>query len=174
MGSLSRRSCQTNSPMSTAAATNRPTINGEPHPSSAPNEMPDNRATTAGKKIASPNQSKRTRAIRFRLRGTSRTAAVAPNRPKGTLTKKMRRHPPAARSSPPTDGPSARPRAWAAPWIPIARPSNRCGMTSTMMARLFACSIAAPTACNARNPHSAPKLGASPHSTEAKVKTTKP
>ena len=39
------------------------------------------------------------------------------------------------------------------------------------MARLFACNIAAPIACSARKPHSAPRFGASPHSTEASVKT---
>ena len=43
-----------------------------------------------------------------------------------------------------------------------------------MMARLFACNIAAPTACSARKTQSAPRFGASPHSTEARVKITKP
>ena len=42
------------------------------------------------------------------------------------------------------------------------------------MARLFAWSIAAPTAWSARNPHSAPSDGARPQSTEAKVKIEKP
>ena len=42
------------------------------------------------------------------------------------------------------------------------------------MARLFACSIAAPTACSARKPHSAGRSGARPQSTEAKVKIKKP
>ena len=56
----------------------------------------------------------------------------------------------------------------------MAFPSDRPGITSTMMARLFACSIAAPTAWSARNPHSAASPGARPHSTEASVKMTKP
>ncbi len=71
MGSRSRRSCQTNSAPRTAASTNRPTINAEPQPVSAPKVMADRSAAIAGKKIASPVQSKRTRANRFWLRGTS-------------------------------------------------------------------------------------------------------
>ncbi len=69
----------------------------------------------AGKNTASPVQSKRTRANRSRDRGTSSTAATAPNSPNGTLTKKIRRHPPAASNNPPTVGPNASPKAWAAP-----------------------------------------------------------
>ena len=49
----------------------------------------------------------------------------------------------------------------------MAFPSDRVGITSTMMARLFACSIAAPTAWSARNPHSDANPGARPQSTEA-------
>ena len=90
------------------------------------------------------------------------------------LTKKIRRHPPAASRSPPIVGPMASPSAWAVPWRPIALPSDRLGTTSTMMARLFACSIAAPTAWSARNPQSTPRLGARPHSTEASVKIKNP
>ncbi len=112
--------------------------------------------------------------MRSRLRGTSRMAATAPKIPKGTLTKKIRRHPPAARSSPPIVGPRARPSAWAVPCRPMARPSARAGTTSTMMARLLACNIAAPTACSARKPQSAASPGARPHSTDASVKITKP
>ena len=56
----------------------------------------------------------------------------------------------------------------------MAFPSERAGMTSTMMARLFACSIAAPTAWSARNPHRAANPGARPQSTEASVKIAKP
>ena len=149
-------------------------ISAELQPSAAPNEIADTSATTAGKKIPSPLQSKRTRASRSRLRGTNSTAATAPNRPKGTLTKKMRRQPPAARSSPPIVGPRARPSAWAVPCRPMARPSDRLGMISTMMAKLFACNIAAPMACSARNPHSAARSGAKPHSADAKVKSKKP
>ena len=55
--------------------------------------------------------------------------------------------PPARREQQAADvGPRARPSAWAAPCSPMARPSELPGTTSTMMARLFACSIAAPTA----------------------------
>ncbi len=134
-------------------------ISGDRHPRSAPKEMATRRATTAGKKRPRPLTSKGTRRASSRLRGTSRMAATAPRMPMGTLTKKMRRHPPAATSKPPTVGPSARPRAWAAPWKPMARPSERAGTTSTMMARLLACSMAAPTAWSARNPHRAARLG---------------
>ena len=123
MGSRSCRSCQTKRPPSSAARTKRLTISAEAHPCSAPKVMAERRAATAGKKMARPVQSKRTRASRFRLRGTSRMAATAPKMPKGTLTKKMRRHPPAASSRPPTVGPIASPRACAAPCNPMARPS---------------------------------------------------
>ena len=163
-----------NSTPSTKVAPNSPTINVDPQPRSAPNVMAESSAATAGKKIASPDQSKRTRAKRFRLLGTRRMAARAPKRPKGTLIKKMRRHPPAAKSNPPTVGPMASPSACAVPWSPMAFPSDRLGTTSTMMARLFAWSIAAPTAWSARKPHRAPREGARPQSTEAKVKIKKP
>ena len=174
IGSRSRRSCQTNSAARTTAVPNSPTINADPQPRSAPNVMAESNAATAGKNMASPDQSNRTRAKRFWLLGTSRIAATAPKRPKGTLTKKMRRHPPAAKSSPPTEGPRASPSAWAVPWSPMAFPSDRLGTTSTMMARLLACNIAAPTAWRARKPHSAARDGANPQSTEAKVKMRKP
>ena len=111
MGSRSRRSHHTNRASSTAAAANSPAINAEPQPTSAPKEMADRSAAMAGKKRASPVQSKPTRACRFCERGTSRMAATAPNTPKGTLTKKISRHPLAASSSPPTVGPKARPSA---------------------------------------------------------------
>ena len=90
------------------------------------------------------------------------------------LTKKISRQPPAASSKPPIEGPMASPSACAAPWSPIAFPRARPGTTSTMMARLFACSIAAPTAWRARKPHSAPSVGARPQSAEARVKIKKP
>ena len=76
----------------------------------------------------------------------SNSPAIMPSSPKGTLTKKMSRHPPADSRNPPTVGPSASPRAWAAPWIPMAFPSDDLGTASTMMATLLACSSAAPTA----------------------------
>ena len=49
--------------------------------------------------------------------------------------------------------------ACAAPWNPMARPRERPGTTRVMMARLLACSMAAPTAWRARKTHSAPRLG---------------
>ena len=174
MRSRSRRSCQTKNQIRSAAARKSPIMRPELQPNAAPNEIAETSATTAGKKIPSPAQSKRTRFMRSRLRGTSRTAARAPNSPKGTLTKKMRRHPPAARSSPPIVGPRASPKACAAPCRPMARPSDRLGTISTMMARLFACSIAAPTACKARKPQSAARSGAKPQSADASVKSRKP
>ena len=80
-----------------------------------------------------------------------------PSRPKGTLTRKMSRHPLMASKNPPTDGPRARPIAWAAPWMPMALPSDRLGTASTMMATLLAWRSAAPTAWRARNPIRAPE-----------------
>ena len=106
--------------------------------------------------------------------GSAARPAIMPTRPNGTLTKKMSRHPPAARRKPPTVGPSASPTAWAAPWIPIALPSDGLGTASTMMATLFAWRSAAPTAWRARNPISHPRLGASPHSAEPMMKIPKP
>ena len=127
-----------------------PRINGEVHPAVFPNETADRMATTAGKNMDSPFQSNGTRSCRWRLRGMSSRPAMTPSTPKGTLTMKIRRQPPAARSSPPTDGPRASPIAWAAPWIPIALPSDARGTAMTMMATLLACSMAAPTACRTR------------------------
>ena len=149
-------------------------MSGEVHPSVAPKEMAVSRATTVGKKRARPWTSKASFCWRFWLRGTKARAAAAPNTPSGTLTKKISRHPPAASRRPPTDGPSARPMAWAAPWNPMARPRERAGTTRQMMARLLAWSIAAPRAWRARKPHSAGRSGAKPHRAEARMKMTKP
>ena len=89
--------------------------------------MAERTATTAGKNSPSPDQSKGTRSLSLRLRGMRSRPAIMPSTPKGTLTMKMRRQPPAARSSPPMEGPRARPTAWAAPWIPIALPERSPG-----------------------------------------------
>ncbi len=97
-----------------------------------------------------------------------------PTRPKGTVTKKMSLQPPAANNNPPTVGPRANPTAWAAPWIPMAPPSERLGTASTMMATLLACRRAAPTACTARKAIRAPRLGANPQSTEPSTKSPNP
>ena len=64
--------------------------------------------------------------------------------------------------------------AWAAPWIPMALPSDVLGTASTMMATLLACSRAAPTAWSARKPINMPRFGASPHRAEPTMKIPKP
>ena len=86
--------------------------------------MAERTATTAGKNIDKPFQSKGTLRLRCRLRGIRSRPATTPRTPKGTLIMKMRRQPPTASSSPPTDGPRASPTAWAAPWIPMALPER--------------------------------------------------
>ena len=149
-------------------------IDGELHPRALPNEMAEKTASTAGKKRMNPIQSNGVGSWRFRLLGINSTPAIMPTSPNGTFTKKMSRHPPAARRKPPTVGPSASPTAWAAPWIPIALPSDGFGTARTMMATLFACRSAAPTAWRARNPTSHPRPGASPHSAEPTMKIPNP
>lgn len=155
-------------------ATMAPTITGEVQPYEFPNETAESTATTAGKNNASPFQSKGTRSFRWRLRGMRSKPAITPSTPKGTLTMKMRRQPPAANSSPPTDGPNVSPTAWAAPWTPIALPSDGRGTAITMMATLFACSMAAPTAWRTLNAISAPRVGARPQSAEPITNTANP
>ena len=106
--------------------TSSPMMAGESNPP-LPKESAEKRATTAGKNRARPAQSKGTRSWRWRLRGMKSSPATMPSRPKGTLTRKISRQPPAASKNPPTDGPRARPIAWAAPWMPMALPSDRLG-----------------------------------------------
>ena len=144
----------------------------ELQPSPAPKEIAEMRATTAGKKIPSPVQSKRTRPS-GRGYGHQQDCGHGAEEPKGTFTKKMRRQPQprgaARRSSDPERVPE--------PGLtrsPMARPSYRPGTTSTMMAKLFACNIASPMACSARKPRAPARSGASPQSADAKVKIKKP
>ena len=107
---------------SATARANRPRISGEVQPASLPSEIPASSATTAGKNKASPHQSNWVRRARFRERGMKNQPSATPRRPIGTLTQKIHRQPPAATNRPPTVGPSAKPSACAAPWIPIPRP----------------------------------------------------
>ena len=97
---------------------------GEAQPSRSPDDTAPMRTAMAGTKMARPAQSKRARSARWRLRGMNNHAATIPRRPTGTFTRKISRHPPVASSSPPAAGPRAKPSAWAAPWTPMARPSE--------------------------------------------------
>ena len=123
MGSAVRRSRMTK-PTPAPTGGQQAEIAGETQPSLLPKVTATMRPTTAGKNSPRPAQSKGTLPTRCRLRGMNRIPATIPMSPAGTLTKKTRRQPPAASSRPPTAGPSARPSAWAAPWMPMLRPSD--------------------------------------------------
>ena len=121
-----------------------------------------------------PSQSTGWRGNRSRLRGRKNQARAIPTSPKGMFTKKMRRQPPAASSSPPRAGPTASPSAWKVPWMPMPRPRAWRGMAWTIRATLLAWSIAAPTPWRARKTIRAARLGATPQRPVATMKSAKP
>ena len=115
-----------------------------------------------------PSGSLPRRAARWRVRGSRNHPAATAITPTGTLTKKIHRQPAEATSSPPATGPSARPSACAAAWIPSAARRRPAGALVATSATLLACSIAAPAACTTRSPTSTGSDGASPHAADAR------
>jgi hypothetical protein len=78
-------------------------------------------------------------------------------------------------SRPPSTGPAASAIADTPDHRPIACTRSRgSGKAAARIARVLGSSAAPPTACSARPPTSAGRLGASPHSAELPVNTTRP
>ncbi|GHH93742.1 hypothetical protein GCM10017779_41990 [Streptomyces capillispiralis] len=95
--------------------------------------------------------------------------------PTGRLIQKMARQPTDSTSSPPTRGPAAIEMPTTAPHAPIARARSRRSVKVLVMIDMATgFSIEPPTACTVRNATSDGRSGASEHSTEPRVKTTRP
>src|SRR5882762_8651132 len=94
--------------------------------------------------------------------------------PTGTLIQKIARQS-SGTSRPPSTGPSAMLRPNVAPQKPRARARSRgSGKVLLMIDRATGLSIEPPTACSTRKAMSHPSPGASPHSSEPRVKSTNP
>ena len=172
IGALVRCSRRMKTPTRIAAATS--SDNGAATPELAARFSASRNATTAGAKNPRPSQSNRIRGARSRDRGSSNHAKTKPITPTGPFRKKIDRQPATPISKPPTVGPSARPTACAAPWMPMARPRLALGIAVAISATEFACSIAAPSACTTRKPMRTPRVGENPQPIDASVKTAKP
>jgi hypothetical protein len=89
--------------------------------------------------------------------------------------KKMARQLAETISAPPSTGPTAMLSPITPPHTPMARARSLGSMkVFVMMDIATGLSIEPPIACTARNASSQPRLGATPHSSEPSVKTTRP
>ena len=107
--------------------------------------------------------------------GAHRIVSRTPTSPIGALMKKIARQPSVEVSSPPTSGPAESATLAPAAHRPTARARSR-GSGWVWVSRLseHGTSTAAPAPCRARAATSTGRLGASPHSADAAVNTTKP
>jgi hypothetical protein len=104
-----------------------------------------------------------------------RRASSAVASPSGTLTKKIQCQSIACVITPPASSPTEPPAEATNAYTPIARACSRgLGNIVTIMPRITAEVIAPPTPCTKRAPTSTALLPASPHSSEASVKTAIP
>ena len=100
-------------------------------------------------------------------------AAIA-TMPTGMLTKKIQCQLRCCVSRPPTSGPIARARAETPAQMPIAIPRSFGGKVAAMIERVAGFISAAPIPCTTRAAISMSPESASPHQSEAAVKTTIP
>ena len=127
-GDATRSSVATNNPRLSAASSVTPISAGLVHPQSLPKVSARRNSATDGPSNsgARPVEALPAIAILDRRRGRQdQPAKDGANQPKGTAMKNTQRQPSESIRNPPTDGPTDRPMAWAAPWTPMARPSRR-------------------------------------------------
>jgi len=148
--------------------------NGEVRPQPRPSLSATISAASAGPISSAPRQSKRRSGDRLLVFGKMNQPASAPASPNGTLIQNADRQPSVSRSTPPSAGPSARPIACAAPWMPRARPRSAGAAAPTTMAMLFAASKLAPIASKTRKATRSGRVGATLHSAEPSTKRRKP
>ncbi len=94
--------------------------------------------------------------------------------PIGTLMKKIQFQLTCSVRRPPTSGPIASAMAETPAQMPIARPRSRGAKVAVMMESVAGFISAPPRPCTTRAPIRKPPLGASPHASEAPVKTARP
>jgi hypothetical protein len=107
--------------------------------------------------------------------GTKRIVNTSASSPTGMLIQKIERQPTDSTRPPPTTGPSARLRPIVAPHMPIAWARSRASVnTLRMIDMATGLSIEAPTPWSMRKAISQPRLGATLHSSEARVNRASP
>src|SRR5665213_452074 len=166
-------SANMNSTMSTAAAANRVKIVELVQPSALARIRANTSRNIEPENVARPGRP--SRIVPESLTFTIRVTASQPVRmPIGTLTKKIDRHPKPLVSAPPMRGPTATAPPTVAPHAAIAVPRSRPWNSCPINARPVANNAAPPMPCNARDQMSMGAFVATPHSSEASVKTAKP
>jgi hypothetical protein len=107
--------------------------------------------------------------------GTNSALSTRAARPTGTLTQKIPRQPTDAIRTPPSTGPRAMLMPNTLPQTPIAR-ARSAGSVKVLvtMDSATGLSIDPPTACSTRNATSHPSAGATLHSREPRVNSTRP
>lgn len=115
------------------------------------------------------------RAFGARDSGTKRRVRSRAARPTGRLTQKIERQPTDSTSRPPTSGPAAMDMPTTAPQTPIARARSRGSVKVLVMIDMATgLSMEPPTAWIIRKTTREDRSGASEHSSEPRVKTTRP
>ena len=132
------------------------------------------RAVSAGAIKSAPFQSKRLSSGKSLVGGSTNQPKMVPARPTGTLIQNTHRQSSASSTRPPIAGPALNPTAWAADWMPSARPRRAGPAAATTMATLFDDSRAAPIPCTIRNAISTGRSGARPQSPEPSTNNRKP
>ena len=127
----------------------------------AANPMPDSRK---------PGMSNRP-SRGWRLSTKKRRPKAKASTPIGRLTKNTHRHERVVTNRPPSTGPRAGATAVGTVRMLEARTRSAGGKTRNSMAMPTGVSMPPPTPCSTRKPTSSARLSASPHSTEAPVKT---
>ena len=104
----------------------------------------------------------------------SNGVAIRPTIPIGTLMKKIQFQLTCSVRRPPTSGPIASAIAETPAQMPIAVPRWRGGNVAVMIDSVAGFISAPPRPCTTRAPIRKPPFGASPHASDAPVKTTRP
>src|SRR5262249_51360188 len=131
------RSVRTNSANRITASRRAARKSGDVVPQAWPSLSTVISAVSAGTISSAPVQSKRWSLGSVVVCGITNQPMTAPARPKGTLIQNTHCQPSVSITRPPMAGPAPRPTAWAADWMPSARPRRSSPAVMTMMATLL-------------------------------------
>ena len=174
-GAVARNSQRTNAARMTREAIRSPIVRPVPHPTSGAFEIAYTSSARPPVTLTAPVASKRRCPRSAWLSGTIGRVSAKTSAPTGTLTKKIHSQPRYLVRIPPSNTPTAAPDPPSAPQMPSAllrsAPSLNVVVTIESAAGEM---IAAPIPCSARAEIRTPALDASPHSSDAIVKRTRP
>ena len=154
-------------------ATSRPPKSADAHPQAGALTRARASSPTAAASRAAPIRSGRPRALESLLSGTTLAASRTAARPTGRLIQNTHRQLICTRL-PPMTGPSAAPSAPSADQVPMARARPAAGTDASKSDREAGTMRPAPAAWMTRAAISAATPGATPHSSEPRLKAASP